>query len=273
LKPFGTLASTTRRPPYLGGDRDVLGNRPQKRGQLTGHGHDDLMRMFAPCAALPIACAQPGLGLPTAVLARRGELLQAAWQVSAHVGRVAIRPGPFDQDPTGMGIPGLRDPSLASALATGIFRRRQAQVLHELSRVITAGQVPAFGDEGDHPRPRHATEGLERFHDGREPPGFDVFVEFLCQPMEPFGVFGHRPHIGLKDDLRRWGGTHDLAEPAPVRWAPGGPAGLPDIMPEQKGFEATLGRLQIVERIFTRTARVTNGFVVDVGDRDRGEIP
>jgi hypothetical protein len=102
--------------------------------------------------------------------------------------------------------------------------------MHELSRVINAGQVPEFGDEGDNHRPLHATEGLERFHDRVEPPGFDMFVEFLFQPMEPFGVFGHRPHIFLKDDLLRWGGTHDLAEPAQVRWAPGGPAGIPDIM-------------------------------------------
>ena len=146
MKPFGTLASTTMRPPYLGGDRDLRGTSPHTRAQLTGHGHDDLIGMFAPGAELPIACAQPGLGLPTDVLERLGELLQAELQVSAHVGWVARRPGPFAQGPTGMGIAGLRDPSLASALAAGLFRRRQAQVLHELSRVINAGQVPEFGD-------------------------------------------------------------------------------------------------------------------------------
>jgi hypothetical protein len=131
LKPFGTLDSATRRPPYLGGDRDLLGNSPHKRDQLTGNGHDALIRMFAPCAELPIAFAQPGLGLPTDVLERLGELLQAELQVSAHVGRVAIGPGPRDQGPTGMGIPRLRDASLASALATRICRRRQAQRLRE----------------------------------------------------------------------------------------------------------------------------------------------
>jgi hypothetical protein len=92
-------------------------------------------------------------------------------------------------------------------------------------------EMPGNATRARRHRLLHATEGLERFHDGVEPPGFDVFVEFLCQPMEPFGVFGHRPHIFLKDDLLRWGGTHDLAEPAQVRWAPGGPAGIPEIMP------------------------------------------
>jgi hypothetical protein len=141
-----------------------------------------------------------------------------------------------------------------------------------LSRVINAGQGPEFGDEGDSHRQLHATEGLERFHDGVEPPGLDLFVACVFQPREPFGVVGHRPHVFLKDDLRRWGGTDDLAEPAQVRWAPGGPAGLPDRMPEQKGVAAKRGRLHIVERIFPRTAQVTHGCVFDLGDIDRREI-
>ena len=69
------------------------------------------------------------------------------------------------------------------------------------------------------------------------------------------------------------GGTHDLAEPVPVRWAPGGPAGRPEIMSSQTGCEATLGRLQSVARLVTRTTQVTHGIVFDVGDIDRGAIP
>ena len=141
------------------------------------------------------------------------------------------------------------------------------------SRVIKAGQVPKFSDAGDRHGQLHATQGLERFHDGVEPPGLAMFVECWFQPMEPFGVFGHRPPVFLKDEVRRWGGTHNLAEPAPVRWAPGSPAGIPAVMPEQHGFAAQLGRLQIMERLFTRTAQVTNGFVCDLGDLDRREIP
>jgi hypothetical protein len=44
-------------------------------------------------------------------------------------------------------------------------------------------------------------------------------------------------------------------------------------MPEQNGVEANLGRLPSVARIVTRTAQVTNGFVGDLGDIDRGESP
>ena len=150
------------------------------------------MRMCAPGAELPIVCAQAGLGLPPEVLERLGERLQAAVQVSAHWGGVARRPGPCDQGLTGLGMAGRRETSLASALAAGRCRRRQAQVMPEWARVLTAGPVPTCGEERDRPRPRHATEGLERVHAGREPPGVDVCVAVLCPPMAPCGGCGHR---------------------------------------------------------------------------------
>ena len=231
------------------------------------------MRMCAPGAELPIACAQAGLGLPPEVLERLGERLQAAVQVSAHWGGVARRPGPCDQGLTGLGMAGRRETSLASALAAGRCRRRQAQVMPEWARVLTAGPVPACGEERDRPRPRHATENLERVHAGREPPGVDVCVAVLCPPMAPCGGCGHRPHLVLTDEVRRGGGTDDRAEPAPVRGAPGGPAGLPDRMPSPQGVEAQRGRLQRVARLCTRPAQVTHGGIVDGGDIDRGEIP
>ena len=98
-------------------------------------------------------------------------------------------------------------------------------------------------------------------------------VECLVKTLEPFGVLGDRSDIGLEDDGLRWGGTDDLAEPAQVSRAPGGPAGRAAIMPQQKRVQAKLGRLEIVERIFTGAAQVTHGFVFDRGDIDRREIP
>ena len=143
----------------------------------------------------------------------------------------------------------------------------------EGSRVIHAGQVPACGEAGDRPRQRHAPEGLERFHDGIEPPGCDVCVAGWCQPRAPFGVCGHRPPRGFTDAGRRWGGTPARAEPAPVRGAPGGPAGLPALRPEHQGVAAPLGRLHSGERLCTRPAPGTQGFVCDWGAIDRGKSP
>jgi hypothetical protein len=170
-------------------------------------------------------------------------------------------------------MPGLRDASLASALATGICRRRQAQIMHAWSGVLEAGQVAECSDGSDRHRKRHATEGWQRVNDRAEPPGGDRLVEFLVQALEPVRVCGDRSDIFLEDDWLGGGGTEDLAQPAQVGRAPRGPTGLPDIMPQQKGVEAALGRLEIVERLCPRTAEVANSFVLDRWDRDRREGP
>jgi hypothetical protein len=153
----------------------------------------------------------------------KGELFQAAWQVSAHVGRIAKGPGPGDEGPAGRSMPGLREAAMASALALADADSVRPRSFMRGRGLANAGQDPAGGDAGDSPRQRHATEGLARFHTRGEPPGFDVFVACWCPPMEPFGGCGHRPPICLKDAWRRGGGPHDLARPAPVGWAPDGP--------------------------------------------------
>ena len=55
--------------------------------------------------------------------------------------------------------------------------------------------------------------------------------------------------------------------------APGGPAGIPDVLPQEKRFEAKLRGLEIVDGIFTRPAQVANGFILHLGHVDRGEVP
>ena len=86
-------------------------------------------------------------------------------------------------------------------------------------------------------------------------------------------MFGDRADVFLEDDLLRRGGTDDLAEPAEVGRAPGGPARIADIVPQEKGFEPELRGLEIADGIFTRPAQVTNGFIFDLGHIDRGEVP
>ena len=123
----------------LGRQRDLLGNGPHKGTQFPGDGDDDLIGMFPSGAQLPIAFAQPHLGLPTDILDRLGQLLQAQLEMPADFGRVAIGPGAFDQGTAGMGIARLGDAALATPLATGVFRGREAQIIHELSGVIEDG--------------------------------------------------------------------------------------------------------------------------------------
>jgi hypothetical protein len=187
------------------------------------------------------------------------------------VGGLPVGPGAFEQGASGVGVAGVGDRPLPAARPTGIVGGEQARIFQQWPGVVEAGEVAEFGDGGDSHRPLHATEGLERFHNGGKPPGVDVFVACVCQPLAPFGVFGPGPDLCVKDAGLRGGGPHDLAEPTQGRWAPGGPAGRAAILPEPTGVEATFGRCQIVERSCTRTAQVTHGFGCDRGDIGRRE--
>jgi hypothetical protein len=162
--------------------------------------------------------------------------------------------------------------ALAALLAGGIFRRNQAHKLHELPWAFKPCQVPHFGHQGDGHRALHPPQGLESFDYRIQTPGFDMIVQFLFETLETFAVFIDCAAIFLEDDLLHRHGTDDLREPPQVGRAPSGSAGVTDIVSEQKGFEAKLGVFQITEGIFPRTGEITNGFILDFGDIDRGEI-
>ena len=85
-------------------------------------------------------------------------------------------------------------------------------------------------------------------------------------------MFGDGAHIFLEDDLLRWGGTDDFTEPPEMGRAPGGPARIADILPQEKGFEAKFRGLEVADDIFTRPTQIPNGFIIDLGDVDGGEV-
>ena len=99
-----------------------------------------------------------------------------------------------------------------------------------------------------------------------------MLVEFLFETLETFGVFGDRTDVFLKDDLLRRCGTDHLAEPPEVGWAPGGPARVTDILPQEKGFEPKLRGLEIADRLFPCPAQVANRFILHRGDIDGRQV-
>ena len=269
----GRLASGTVQPPSRGGHRELLGHGPQHRDQLTGHRPHHWRRVLPPCAQVAITCAPADRCLPTRVLDRRGALCPAAWQVPTHCRRGARGPGPCDQSPPGRGLPGLRAASRVSALTPRRCRRRQAHRRHEVSGVLAAGQVAAFGAGGDRHGHRHAPEGLARVHHRAKLSGGARFLACLVKPLAPGGVLGARSDLGVADAGRRRGGTDDRAAPAPGRRAPGGPTGRAALRPPPQRVQAHLGRLELVERLCTRAAQGPTGCVGARWDIDRRESP
>src|SRR5215510_1164068 len=113
--------------------RELLGNCPHASHQLTGNGHHDHLGMFASCDESWGAFTQPDLGLPTDVLDHFRLLLESQLAMATDLGGRAVRPGAFDQSPTGMGITGFGHRPLLAPLTRGICRRDQSQALHECS--------------------------------------------------------------------------------------------------------------------------------------------
>jgi hypothetical protein len=142
-----------------------------------------------------------------------------------------------------------------------------------VSGVSKTGEVTEFGYGGHRDSKLHPTEGLQRVDDRGEPPGLHVLSECLFQTRQPCGVVGDGSDVFLEHELLRWGATDHFAEPPEVGGVPVSLAGITDIVSQEKGFEPKRGGLQIPDDIFTRPAQVSNRFILNLGNVDRGQLP
>ena len=250
----------------------MLGHGPHKGTQFPGHGNHDVMGIFTFGHQVARPFAEPNLGLPPEGMDRGGELLQTQLEMPTDFGRIPVGPGPCDEGATGMGIARLGQTALLTPRPTGIFRGREPQIMHELSGVIDARQVAQFRHGGHRHRARDTTQGLEGLDDRREAPGLHRLVACVFQTPQTFSLCSDGLDVCLKDNWRRGCGTDDLAEPAQVGRTPVGPSCRADIVPQQEGFETQFGRLQIAHGLFTCPTQVADGFIIDGGDVDRGEV-
>jgi len=192
--------------------------------------------------------------------------------MATDLGRVAVRPRAFNQGPAGMAIAGLGDASLEAPWATGRFRGRQAQITHQLFGVGQAREVASCGDGRDRHGELYTPQRLEGLNYRGEAPRFDPFLEFLFQTLEACGVFGDSPHILLEDDLLGWRQTDDFREPSEMCGAPIGLARIANVLAQEKGFQAILRSFEVTDAILTGATQIANGFVIDLGDVDGGEV-
>jgi hypothetical protein len=115
-------------------------------------------------------------------------------------------------------------------------------------------------------------KGLEGGADGLQPPGCDLRVECLLQTLEACGGFVDGSDVCLKDALLSRGGRDHLAEPSEGGRAPGGPAWVPDGMPEHEGLQPNLGRFASTDGGFTRAGEVADRVSFPLGHIDGGQI-
>jgi hypothetical protein len=124
-----------------------------------------------------------------------------------------------------MGLTRLGDAALTTGLTTGIFRRGEPQIPHELSGGIKASESAEFCYHGHGDGELHPTSTVEGVNHGGQSPAWNLVLECLLKALEAFGVIGDRADACLEDDRLRGCGTDHFAEPTQVGWAPGGSAG------------------------------------------------
>jgi hypothetical protein len=264
MTPHGGGASSTRQWPLV---------VPRQAGhQCAGDGHPDLMRLLTSRGPLSVALTPPPVGFPTDRLDGYGQRFQPQLERTTHLGRIAGGPGAFEQRPTGMGMARFGEAALRPPLPTGRVRRDHPPITHAWSGVFAPGEVSQVRHEGDGRGALHPPEGLQGFHHREPPPGVRLRWPRLCEPLQAFSGFGDRPHGCLEDDVVRGCGTDAFGEPMPRRRAPGRSAGIPAIRPPEKGVEPHLCGVESPDSLFTRAAQLTQGFILDRGDRDGGEI-
>ena len=227
---------------------------------------------FPAAAPPPIALAQPHVGRPTAILKRVRPRGEAPREMAADLGRIAVRPGPFVQHPPGMGVARRGKASLATSVSTGSFRGDETESTHELSRVVNTGEVAQCRHEGDGHGELDAASALEGLDHRRKTPGVHRLVAGLCETLETCGVGGDGTDVCLKDHWRRRGGTAHLTQPPEVGGAPGGPAGVPDILPPAHGLPPKRRGLESAARLFTRPAQIPPRVILNRGDVDGRQV-
>ena len=188
-------------------------------------------------------------------------------------GGVARGPGAVDQGSAGMAITSLGDAALTAPGAGGVCRRRQGKRTPQLSGGVATGESASCGHGRHGAWTLDAAQGLEGVDHRPKPPGLPLVCAFLLSALQPCGVLGHSADVFWQDDLLCWRGTDDLAEPPERGRAPGRPACVTDILPEEQGFEPKLRGLEIADGLFTRPAQVPHRFILYLGNVDRGEVP
>jgi hypothetical protein len=257
----------------LQGQRHLRGHGPHQADEFPRDGPSDDVGVLALRHQALGALAQPDWGLPPAVLHAFGLVCEASWQRATNRRGRAVRPSAFDQPAAGMGLTGLRHPSLVAPLARGRCCWDSPQALPQCAGRREAGHVPHCCHHGDGHRARHATEGLEGVHHGRQAPRRDLRAACVCQPPEALWGFRDGPALFVQDDRLRRGGTDDFRPPPQVSRAPIGPARRADILAEHEGLETQLGVFASAEPLFARPRAIPERFIVHCGDRHRRAIP
>src|SRR5262245_29902563 len=129
----------------------------------------------------------------------------------------------------------LRQATVLTPGPTGLCRGREPEIRPERSGGIEAGQVSQCRHSGDRHGALHTAQSLEGLAHRGEAPGFYWLMACECQPPQTCRLCRDGLDVCLQDHWLRGGGTEHHAEPAQVRWTPGGAPGRAESVPQPAG--------------------------------------
>lgn len=124
--------------------------------------------------------------------------------MATDLSRGARGPGPFTAHPSGVGVGGLGERSLAAPFPPRMFTRRAAQGAHQGRGVRKTREGPQLGTEGASGGELDAAQRLHGFDDGSPAPGRHQGREVGFQALPAFGLLGEGPAVCLAAKLWGW---------------------------------------------------------------------
>jgi hypothetical protein len=166
----------------------------------------------------------------------------------------------------------LGDRTLPAPLPPGGGRRGQAQIAHEGSGRLKAGEGTqgGHGRNGDGALP--TAQGLRRVDPGGEAPGLALLLAFWFATLPPFRLCVDRAEICLAHDGLSRARPAPCREPPEVSRVPRSRAWRAEGVPQPQGVQTPLSGCESTETIFTSPPPRTPGFICALGALDGSEV-
>jgi len=254
-------------------DGHLPGDGPHEGDQFPGDCRDSDIRVFAAADEAAETLTEPNLRFPPDVLDDLGKPFIPFLDVRRDLGRVAVGPGALDECAPCTGVPGLGDRPLGSFRTGGVLRGDQPDESGELTWVVEAREVSEFSDHGDRDGVLDAAQCLQRFDDGMQAPRGSKLGDLGFETFKPIDLLIDGTDELLEGDLLGRSRTDDPGQVAAVSIGPVRTTGVVEPQAQEERLQAQLGCLEGDACCVAGTAEVSDRFVFDRGDIDRGEIP
>src|SRR5207249_9207305 len=146
------------------------------------------------------------------------------------------------------------------------------EVSGELPGCVEASEVANFGEHGDGDGVLDAAQGLKSHDRGVKAPARNLLGEHGGDATQALDVLGDGTERFLKDDLLGGSRADHLGQVAQVGLVPVSLASVANALAKEKGLEAQLRGLEVLEGVLPSASQVAHGLILDRGNMDGGEI-